>query len=149
MDTKIIMKVLIPILFALTFFSCSNQWFCKRCFGGAKVTTIVKDSLIYIPADSVDSVLVGYPIYVDGDTIPCIPVKEPIIIQDKKGGVSVTLTPTGDKKGMEVKADCPEKMVEVPVYIETKVETGLAPWKAIASIIAALIAGAFIMKLFG
>jgi hypothetical protein len=134
------MKYLIPIAFLLI--SCSQSWYCKKCLNGATVihdSITVRDTVITKTID-VDTVFNTRIVHV-GDTI---------IKREGKATIRYIKLP-GDTVRLEAECESDtlyiEKKIDVPV--EVKVSTGWPLWKVIAAIVAALLAGGFIVKLFG
>lgn len=117
--------------------SCSQQWFCKKCTSSGVIhdtLTVTKD--VITERVKLDTVFLGYEMRVT-DTV--VIRKDNLVIKYKKlAGDTIFLAGSCEPDTLKV---------EIKVPIPIKVETGLAPWKAGALIVLAIVIGALIGKL--
>lgn len=136
----ILAVVLLFLLFYLS--GCSQRYHCLKCLSGGNVIrdTVRLDTTIFVPEIRIDSVLV---FDLSTDTLILHQDRVIVKVRDIPG-------PT-----VFVSVKCPpdsvvvEKEVLVPVEVNTGYSKGKVIGFGIAAIIAALVVGAGIMRLFG
>lgn len=110
------MKYALIALLFLT--SCSPNWFCKKCLdkGIVKTDTVRVDSLIFIPLVETDTVVRNVP----GETVT--------LTKDR-----LTVKVVTKKDSIWIYGQCAKDSIriEVPVLIETTIETGWRPIKVL------------------
>lgn len=108
-----------------------------------KRDTVRVDSLVYVPVASVDSVFVPSFIYLAGDTIPCLPIKDSIKVGN--GRIRTVIKPTPDNKGLELTSESTPD--PVPVKIDVPCDTEVKNGYTLFQLIVAFMAGAGVMAI--
>ena len=134
-STAVSMRYLFPLVFIIA--SCSTQYHCKKCIGNGNV---IRDTLRIHDTLYVDNVAFDSVVHIVNKTDTLVIHKDKLTIKYK--------WLSADTVYLAGECESDTLYIEKKIPIETEVRTGMGTGYVILLILAALLVGGFIVKLF-